>query len=72
MFVPGRFDGCRPTLVLDTGAERVVLTEAAVTRRHFKRDLRPAATSWGSDFLHRRRIWLSAASRRLLFPESLG
>ena len=47
IFVPARFNGQSATLVLDTGAERTILTEAAVSRLHLRRDLRQASSTVG-------------------------
>ena len=46
-FVPARIAGQPVTLMLDTGAERTVLTEAAVTRLGLKRDPRYVTQTYG-------------------------
>lgn len=47
VFVPVQFNDQPATLVMDTGAERTTLTEAAVARLHLPRDLRHATNTIG-------------------------
>jgi predicted aspartyl protease len=47
IFVGAMFDGRPATLVMDTGAERTTLTEAAVTRLGLRRDLRNPTSTVG-------------------------
>jgi predicted aspartyl protease len=47
MFVEAQFDGKPATMVLDTGAERTLLTETAVNRLRLKRDLRHPGNNVG-------------------------
>lgn len=45
--VPARFNGRPAQLVVDTGAERTLLTPAAATRLHLQQDLEHGTRSWG-------------------------
>lgn len=47
IFAETRFDDHPAIMVLDTGAERTILTEAAVTRMRLHRDLRHASNTFG-------------------------
>jgi hypothetical protein len=47
LFVRAKIDGEPVTLLVDTGAERTVLTEAAVDRLHLPRDLQHATRTIG-------------------------
>jgi predicted aspartyl protease len=47
LFVQAKVDGQPVTLLVDTGAERTVLTEAAVDRLHLPRDLQHATRTLG-------------------------
>ena len=47
IFVPVQFNDQPATMVMDTGAERTTLTEAAVTRLRLPRDLRHATNTIG-------------------------
>lgn len=45
--VPARLDGQRVELVVDTGAERTLLTPATAARLHLQHDLEHGTRSWG-------------------------
>src|SRR5271165_2803448 len=47
IFVGVMFDDNPATMVMDTGAERTILTEAAMTRLHLRRDLRHTGNTVG-------------------------
>ena len=47
IFVPAMFNDHPANLLMDTGAERTTLTEAAVTRLHLRRDLQHQSNSVG-------------------------
>lgn len=47
VFVPAMFNDHAANLLMDTGAERTTLTEAAVTRLHLRRDLQHPSNSVG-------------------------
>jgi predicted aspartyl protease len=47
LFTEARIDGKPVTLLVDTGAERTLLTEAAVERLHLARDLQHATRTYG-------------------------